>query len=201
MTWIRVTEYPEARGALRTLYDRVRGPDGAIDNILKAHSLRPHTLAGHMTLYKHVLHHPGNTLPTWFLEAVGVRVSRLNRCDYCVAHHAAGLGRQLADPARTRAILAALEAGAPERVFEGKELALLRYAELLTTIPAEVGPADVAALRDAGADDGEILEVNQVAAYFAYANRTVLGLGITSDGEVLGLAPADGDDPDDWSHR
>ena len=201
MAWIAVTDDAEARGSLRTLYDRVRGPDGAIDNILKVHSLRPHTLTGHMTLYKYVLHHPANTLPTWFLEAVGVRVSQLNRCDYCVAHHAAGLGRQLADPARSRAILAALEAGAPERAFEGKELALLRYAELLTTDPADLGPADVAALHDAGADDGEILEVNQVAAYFAYANRTVLGLGVTTDGEVLGLAPVDRDDPDNWSHR
>ena len=34
------------------------------------------------------------------------------------------------------------------------------------------------------ADNGEILEVNQVAGYFAYANRTVLGLGVTLKDEV-----------------
>jgi hypothetical protein len=37
-------------------------------------------------------------------------------------------------------------------------------------------------------------------AYFNYANRTVLGLGITTDGEVLGLAPGDRTDPDNWTH-
>ena len=61
--------------------------------------------------------------------------------------------------------------------------------------------ADVAALRAAGWDDGEILEINQVAAYFAYANRTVQGLGVTTEGDILGLSPNNSDDPDDWSHR
>ena len=46
--------------------------------------------------------------------------------------------------------------------------------------------------------DGEVLEVNQVVAYFCYVNRVVLGLGVHTDGETLGLAPRGGDD--DWSH-
>ena len=56
------------------------------------------------------------------------------------------------------------------------------------------------ALRDAGFDDGEILEINQVTAYFAYANRTVLGLGINTAGDIIGLSPGDSSDPDNWSH-
>ncbi|MFX4219488.1 MAG: hypothetical protein ACMVO3_00070 [Thalassobaculum sp.] len=32
-------------------------------------------------------------------------------------------------------------------------------------------------MRSAGWDNGEILEINQVEAYFAYANRTVLASG------------------------
>jgi uncharacterized protein YciW len=56
-------------------------------------------------------------------------------------------------------------------------------------------------LRGLGYDDGEILEINQVAAYFAYANRTVLGLGCNTKGDTLGLAPGNSEDPDDWSHR
>ena len=52
-----------------------------------------------------------------------------------------------------------------------------------------------------GLEDGEILEVNQVAAYFAYANRTVLGLGINKEGDIIGLSPSDGEDMDNWSHQ
>jgi hypothetical protein len=63
-----------------------------------------------------------------------------------------------------------------------------------------VTEATVVGLRAAGYDDGEILEINQVAAYFAYANRTVQGLGCSTKGEVLGLSPGNADDPDDWSH-
>ncbi len=59
----------------------------------------------------------------------------------------------------------------------------------------------VEGLRAAGYDDGEILEINQVAAYFAYANRMVLGLGCSTEGDVLGLSPGDSDNPDDWSHE
>ncbi len=38
------------------------------------------------------------------------------------------------------------------------------------------------------------------AAYFAYANRTVLGLGITTDGDELGTAPPECDDVTEWRH-
>jgi alkylhydroperoxidase family enzyme len=77
----------------------------------------------------------------------------------------------------------------------------MRYAERLTNEPAALGEAHIEALRAAGLDDGQILEANQVIAYFAYANRTVLGLGVTTGGEVLGLSPANAGDPDDWRHR
>jgi uncharacterized protein YciW len=55
-------------------------------------------------------------------------------------------------------------------------------------------------LRNAGYEDGEILEINQVVSYFAYANRTVLGLGCSTDGDIIGLSPNNSDNPDDWSH-
>lgn len=76
----------------------------------------------------------------------------------------------------------------------------MAYARALTLAPAEVGEHDIEALRAAGFEDGEILELNQVCAYFAYANRTVLGLGVTTEGETLGLSPGDSDDPDNWAH-
>ena len=58
----------------------------------------------------------------------------------------------------------------------------------------------IEALRTSGFDDGEILEINQVVAYFNYANRTVLGLGCSTDGDIVGLSPDNSDNPDDWSH-
>ena len=201
MTWITTIAYENSTGKVRQLYDRIKGPDNNVDNIMMAHSLRPHTMEGHMAIYKYVIHHPRNTLPKWLLEAVGVYVSLINKCEYCVEHHYAGLQRLLDDDERAREIRAALEADEPERAFDGRDLAALLYAAKLTRTPTEITSEDVEALRDASLDDGEILEVNQVTAYFSYANRTVLGLGISTEGDILGLSPSDSENMANWNHR
>ncbi|RLK10138.1 carboxymuconolactone decarboxylase family protein [Ruegeria conchae] len=202
MSWIKTIPYVEATGRLRKLYDRVTGPDNNVDNIMMAHSLRPHSMEGHMAMYKAVLHHSGNVIPKWFLEVLGVWVSSLNRCGYCVEHHFAGLQRLLQDEARGNAIWAAIEAGEPGQApLDAAQVAAMYYARLLTEAPADLTEADVERLRSAGWDDGEILEINQVCSYFSYANRTVLGLGCSTDGDVLGLSPNNSENPDDWGHR
>ena len=198
--WIRMLAYEESTGHLRQLYDRVKGPGGAIDNVMKVHSLRPHTMEGHSALYKSVLHHTGNALPVWFLECLGIYTSLANRCDYSVAHHFAGLTRLLADEQKAKRIYEALAAGAPERAFAGKELELLRYVRKLTLAPQKMEQGDIAALRAAGADDGEIFEANQVCAYFNYSNRLLNGLGVTTQGDVLGFSPPNTGTLDQWEH-
>ncbi len=201
MTWIKTVSYQQASGALKRLYDRIKGPDDNVDNIMLAHSLRPHSMEGHMALYKYVLHHPRNKLPKSYLETIGVYVSLLNHCEYCARHHFAGLSRLLADEERAAEIHAALQANDPAAAFTGRELDGLIYARRLSTDAASCSEDDIEGLRGAGFTDGEILEINQVSAYFAYANRTVLGLGIDTAGDVIGLSPGDSSDPDNWSHE
>lgn len=201
MTYIATVAYDDSTGRLRQLYDRVKGPDNNVDNIMMAHSLRPHTMEGHMAIYKYVLHHSANTVPKWFLEAIGVLVSHVNACNYCVEHHFAGMARLLGDRPRADAMRAALEAGRYADAFDAREQTALIYAAKLTRAASSIARADIEAMREAGYDDGQILEINQVAAYFSYANRTVLGLGVTTDGDILGLSPNNSDDPNDWSHR
>lgn len=184
--WIKTIAPQQATGRLAELYQRVTTPHGTVDNVMRAHSLRPESLEGHLVLYKSVLHNEANTLALWFLEAVATYVSLTNRCHYATAHHSANMRRLLEDESRGQAMYAALACATPESVFEGKQLALLEYARKLT---AEVGcmcETDVARLREAGADDGEILEVNQVCAYFNYSNRLLNGLGVTTQGDVIG---------------
>lgn len=202
MSWIKTIPYAEATGKLKALYDRVTGPDGNVDNIMMSHSLRPHSMEGHMVMYKNVLHHTGNTIPKWFLETLGVWVSSLNGCGYCVEHHFAGLQRLLADPERGLNIRAAIEARDPVAApLDTRQKVAMGYARKLALYPGDMVEQDTVLLRDAGWDDGEILEINQVVSYFCYANRTVLGLGCSTDGDVLGLSPNNSEDPNDWGHR
>src|SRR3546814_7364050 len=60
---------------------RVRTPHGTVDNVMRVHSLRPHTMDGHVTLYRSVLHNPDIALPLWFLECIAVVTSLANKCD------------------------------------------------------------------------------------------------------------------------
>lgn len=60
---------------------------------------------------------------------------------------------------------------------------------------------DIENLKSLGYSDGEILEVNQVVSYFNYANRTVLGLGVNTNNEILGLSPKNKDDENSWGHK
>lgn len=200
MSWIAQVPYDKATGKLKRLYERIKGPDDNVDNIMLAHSLRPHSMEGHMTLYKYVLHHPHNTLPKWYLEAIGVYVSFLNNCEYCFDHHRAGMARLLGDSERAAAIEHALRTGQPGTEFDAQLAAGLEYVAKLTREPANMAHADIEYLRESGFDDGEILELNQVCAYFAYANRTVLGLGVHTTGDIIGLSPGDSSDPDNWQH-
>ena len=186
-TWIEILSVENATGSLKEAYDLAKTPVGTVDNVMRIHSQRPHTMVGHLTLYRSVLHHQDNTLPLWFLEAVGVFTSLLNNCEYSFKHHCTNMRRLLKDDKRFAAIETALRGQAPEAAFSGKELALMRYTEKLTISPGKVEAADLEAAKSAGATDGEILEVNQVCAYFCYSNRTINGLGVTLAGDTVGF--------------
>ena len=150
MSWIKTIPFDKAEGPLAKIYERIKGPDNYIDNILEVHSLRPHTLKGHMALYKNVLHHTGNSIPKWFLEALGVYVSALNKCDYCVEHHFQGMKRLIDNDYESNSIRAALLDDTPDDYFEGARLAAFRYARKLTLSPASLTEKDIDALRALG---------------------------------------------------
>jgi uncharacterized peroxidase-related enzyme len=154
-----------------------------------------------MALYKNVLQHSGNKLPKWVLETIGSYVSLLNGCAYCVEHHFAGLSRLLKDDDRLLRIRHALETDIFENTFDRREQTILDYVRQLTQSPGDIRETSIQEMRAAGLNDGEILEVNQVASYFAYVNRTVLGLGVTTKGDMLGLSPDDSADPENWQHN
>lgn len=201
MSWIKIISFHEAEGKLKRLYQKVTGPDNNVDNIMLVHGLRPHTMSGHMALYKNVLHNSNNTLPKWYLETLGVYVSLINNCAYCVEHHFAGLQRLLNDESRSVMIRESLEKGNFEAIEQQAYRAGLQYAEKLTLRPSELTANDVENLKQAGLSDGEVLEINQVVSYFNYANRTVLGLGVTTEGDILGLSPNNSEDENNWNHQ
>jgi uncharacterized peroxidase-related enzyme len=201
MSWIKVISYENAESRLKKIYDRIKGPNNNVDNILLIHSLRPHSLVGHMTLYKNVLHNSNNTLPKWYLEAIGVYVSYLNNCDYCFDHHFEGFKRLYDNNIESEKFKEAVINDDLEGVFEDKYIAGCLYAKELTLNHNGITKENIDLLRKKEFSDGEILEINQVASYFNYVNRTVVGLGVDTKGDIIGLSPNNSDDPTNWSHE
>ena len=89
-------------------------------------------------------------------------------------HHRRGLRRLLKDDDLADRV------GANWRTagLEPRREAMLAYAEKLTVDPGAMEKGDVDALREAGFGDRDILEIAEVTAYYAYANRVADGLGV-----------------------
>lgn len=184
--WIKMLQDDEADDELLDVLSLARTPHGTVDNVMRVHSLRPATMRGHIVLYRAALHDDANTLPEWLQETISTYVSVLNKCEYSLANHWVNARYLIGDDTRADNIAAALNAQNPSEVFEGRELALLIYAEKLTLRPGELTKTDIDALKENGLDDGQILEANQIIAYFNYVNRSLNGLGVTTKGDVVG---------------
>lgn len=184
MTWIKSVSFDAATGKLKALYEKYKRANNTVANIISAHALRPHLMEGHMAFYRAALGHSSNTSSLWLMEAVGVYVSGLNGCNYCIDHHS-HFGELAYDNqyGPWSELAAALVEDRPSDILNLKDQAIMKYAKQLTLMPRDVERTLVDEMKKQGISDGEILEINQVVGYFSYANRTILGLGITLKGE------------------
>ncbi|MCA1673283.1 MAG: carboxymuconolactone decarboxylase family protein [Actinobacteria bacterium] len=158
--WIESIAPAHATGELKDLYERIGGARGGVAQIHLAQSLNPRVLAAHFELYKALMFQP-SPLSRADREALAVVVSRANACAYCAAHHGAALS-QLGE-----------QSSLPQEVLE--------WAARLARAPETASEADIAALRAAGLTDRAILDAVLTVAYFSYANRLVLGLGLETE--------------------
>ena len=185
--WIKMISDDEADEELTEVLNLARTPHGTVDNVMRVHSLRPNTMRGHVILYRAALHDDANTIPMWFQETISSYVSILNDCNYSYANHWKNAAHLIGDQAKATHIEKALLSRKPDLHFSGGELAMLNYAEKLTTSPGEMTESDVSDLKFHKIDDGQILELNQIVGYFNYVNRLFIGLGVTTSGDSVGF--------------
>ncbi len=89
-------------------------------------------------------------------------------------HHGAGLRRLTNDNALVEQLIADWRL-AP---LSPADRAMLHYVEKLTLRPWDMIEEDVHDLRAAAFSDAAILDINQVAGYYAFVNRLADGLGV-----------------------
>ncbi len=182
MAWIEITHEDDATGALKAVYDAITQQRGKMSNIMRVHSLHPAAMQAHMELYlKIMFSRRGGGLRRADRELIATVVSATNGCPYCVNHHAEALRFYWKDEARVA------QAMQDYRLLDLPEQtrAMLDYAVKLTQAPASVSEADVAAMREAGFSDRDILDVNLITSYFNFVNRIAEGLGVAFDPDEM----------------
>jgi len=91
-----------------------------------------------------------------------------------VVHHSEALTRESGDASLAEAVASGrFDALGP------RGAAMCEYAVTLTRDPGGTTRADLDGLREAGLGAREVIDLNQVVAYFNYVNRVAQGLGVT----------------------
>ena len=185
--WIETIAREDAGPELVAAYDEVCRADGSVHNLYQAFSTRPDLLILADRFYRELLHNPRRSLEDWLQELIATHVAILCGCRYAKDSHGANMLILLGDRHRGQSLLAALEANTMPAGADARTRAILTHVRKLTLEPAAMEKSDIELLREAGLDDAQIFEVNQIAANFAYWTRVLNGLGVTAQGERIGI--------------
>lgn len=90
-----------------------------------------------------------------------------------MVHHGASLAEETGDEALAEAVASGRFDGLGARLE-----ALLDYAVVLTLRPRDIQQTAVQALEAVGLTARDVIDANQVVAYFNYVNRIADGLGV-----------------------
>ncbi|UVI36956.1 alkylhydroperoxidase domain protein [Brevibacterium spongiae] len=109
-------------------------------------------------------------------ELAATAASRLNGCLFCASVHA---DRATEESGRRDLVQRLLDEGigSESRLGDAVWDAVVDASVALTLTPQTFGAKHVKALREAGLDDGDIIDALSCAAFFNWANRLMLSLG------------------------
>lgn len=106
-------------------------------------------------------------------ELATVVASIVNGCVYCSSVHA----RRFAELTKEPEVIRRLYDEGFDTRLDARRRAIVDFARKLSTVPPTATQQDIAALRKAGLDDLEILDLVHAVAMFANANRLMQTLG------------------------
>ena len=174
MAWIETVSWAEAESPLRDAYDWQAAALGEPAEFTMLGSLYPPIVEERLRLYRTVEHCPSQ-LTAIERQSAALVTSRLNGTDHC----ASGLRLKIESLGLSTEVLDAIDAD-PACVHTGDDRfdAICAHAAKLTKSPAAVTEDDLDQLREHGLSDLDILDLNNMVAYYAYINRVVMGLGL-----------------------
>lgn len=149
MPRIRPVDRAAATGEAKALLDGVKSAIGMVPNIFATFAQSPKVLEGYLAFNKAL---GQGRLSAKLREQIALAIAGANGCDYCAsAHSALGKGAGLG--------AAELASNLRGQSAEPKVQAALRFVRAVVEARGWVGDDQVQDLRQAGFDDGEIVEI------------------------------------------
>lgn len=142
---------------------------GFINNLFKVLPLNASQYIGFLNFKQSLFNTESCFLSNADKEMIGIVVSTVNCCSYCLTTHGDALRGYTKDPVWVDK----LTYNYRSCEMTEKQRALCDYAWFVTKHPDEITDAQVENLRNAGFNDHEILEAAYVTGFFNYTNRFV----------------------------
>ena len=180
-TRIQTLNSETTTGEAKDLFNAVNDKLGFIPNLIKVFGNSPATLKGYLSLSELT---SGGTFSNKFREQLALVIAQENACDYCLSAHTAigkmnGLNEEQIANARQGVAL------------NDKETAGLVFAKHLVANKAIVDTASLQAVKDAGFNDGEILEIvlnvvfNLLTNYTNHLAETEIDFPVVTAAELV----------------
>lgn len=149
MTRLNSVNPAEATGATGEMLGVVKSSFGMVPNLVKVIANSEAGLEGYLGLSAAL---NGGTFDAPTREAIALTVAGANGCDYCASAHTAASKMMKVETAEIETRLSGHSA-------DPKLDALLTFTRKVVNTRGFVGTEDIAAVREAGYDDGQIVEV------------------------------------------
>jgi len=174
MAWIETVDWTDATGDLKAAYDWQASKLGEPAEFTMLGSLYPAIVEERLRLYRAVEGCPSD-VPDIERQMAAYVTSLLNG----TAHCASGLRLKLRSLGVDEGTLTAVESNPSSPATGHARLdAVCAHAAKLTTRPTEMSEDDLTRLRAHGLSDLDLLDINNMIAYYNYINRVVNGLGL-----------------------
>lgn len=171
MSRVQLIDSSVAPAASKALLDQIHGAFGATPNMFRAVANSPAALKSMWGAFGAL---GGGVLPPLLTEKIAVAVADRNRCEYCLAAHTA-LGRKAGATAEQ---MAAAQAGLAD---DPQTAAALDFALKLVRQHGQVADTDVAAVRAAGFNDEQIVEILAHVALNLFTNYVNVAFDVPVD--------------------
>lgn len=160
MSRIRAVQPAEAAGKVKTMLGAVERKLGMVPNMARAMASNPAVLEGYLAFAGAL---GDGRLGARLGELIALTVAEANACAYCLSAHTA-IGGSLKIPAEE------LDAARDARSGAARTGAALAFARHVVDTRGHVSDAQLAEVRGAGFDDGEIGEIVALAALNTFTN-------------------------------